>query len=279
MKKFISPESWFSFEYPDTWCEFEDSEDCFLFYNPERWSGNFRISACKGEGAGFAHDCMMDELQRYPKSRRVTVGPWECVSSVECDTDEKGDKYISYIWVTGKRNVMIECTFTVAQGMGITEAESILKSIRIRSDEDEPWNEVIPVRVSEISQINTAYEWAVSSIKKMLTKDFTSCEADIGSIQKVIDSGKFRKEQYTVWESFGILFGVILENEIDGMQWVTVIDGNKEYLALRFADTALLIYPQNLIWDCIREGKPCKLKNEYKTICQAVQYALPADTQ
>ena len=32
MKKYISPGSWFSLEYPDNWCEFEDSEDCFLFY-------------------------------------------------------------------------------------------------------------------------------------------------------------------------------------------------------------------------------------------------------
>ena len=45
MKKFISPGSWFAFSYPDTWFEFSEEPDCFLFYNPEKWDGNFRISA------------------------------------------------------------------------------------------------------------------------------------------------------------------------------------------------------------------------------------------
>ena len=45
--KYISPGGWFSLEYPATWCEFEDTEETFLFYNPNKWSGNFRISAYK----------------------------------------------------------------------------------------------------------------------------------------------------------------------------------------------------------------------------------------
>ena len=54
MKKYISPGSWFSLEYPDNWCEFEDSEDCFLFYNPDKWTGNFRISAYRGNSSAYA---------------------------------------------------------------------------------------------------------------------------------------------------------------------------------------------------------------------------------
>ena len=45
MMKYISPGSWFSLEYPSDWREFEDTEDSFLFYNPDKWMGNFRISA------------------------------------------------------------------------------------------------------------------------------------------------------------------------------------------------------------------------------------------
>lgn len=41
--KYIAPGSWFSLEYPESWREFEDTEDSFLFYNPNKWSGNFRI--------------------------------------------------------------------------------------------------------------------------------------------------------------------------------------------------------------------------------------------
>ncbi len=47
-KKFISPGAWFSMVYPADWNEFEDGEGSFLFYNPNEWTGNFRISALKG---------------------------------------------------------------------------------------------------------------------------------------------------------------------------------------------------------------------------------------
>ena len=49
-KKFISPGAWFSMNYPSDWNEFEDGEGSFLFYNPDVWTGNFRISAFKGTG-------------------------------------------------------------------------------------------------------------------------------------------------------------------------------------------------------------------------------------
>ena len=38
--KYISPGGWFSLEYPMGWHEFEDTEESFLFYNPDRWTGN-----------------------------------------------------------------------------------------------------------------------------------------------------------------------------------------------------------------------------------------------
>ncbi len=47
-KKYISPGAWFSMVYPADWNEFEDGEGSFLFYNPNEWTGNFRISAFKG---------------------------------------------------------------------------------------------------------------------------------------------------------------------------------------------------------------------------------------
>ena len=50
-KKFISPGAWFTMVYPSDWNEFEDGEGSFLFYNPDTWTGNFRISAFKADAA------------------------------------------------------------------------------------------------------------------------------------------------------------------------------------------------------------------------------------
>lgn len=270
MMKYISPGSWFSLELPAGWHEFEDAEDSFLFYNPEKWSGNFRISAYRGESNSYAEECIAEELKRTHGAKQVQVGKWTCAYLVE-SFQENGAWYISHIWVTGYESVSVECSFTVAKGEGIKVAEDVIASLRVRGAEEKPWKEVIPVRVLEINVINEYYDWAVSSIKKQLTKDFTASEADVASIQKVIESGRFNKNQRQAWEGFGIAFGAILVNEMDGMNWVTVIDGAKEFPALRFADTKVMVYPAELIWSKIKKGLPCDLKAEYAQIKAAVE--------
>ena len=127
------------------------------------------------------------------------------------------------------------------------------------------------MRVLEINQINEQFDWAVSTIKKQLNKDFTSVEADIDNIQRVMDSGKFHSRQRQAWESFGFAFGAILVNEMDGMEWVTVIDGQQEYPALRFADTPVVVNPAALIADRVSEGKSCSLRAEYERILREVE--------
>lgn len=273
MMKYIAPGSWFSLEYPSDWREFEDTENSFLFYNPDKWCGNFRISAFRGESRSYASECIDYELQQTPGTRRIKVGAWECAYNTE-NFQENGAWYTSHLWVTGKDTVSVECSFTVAKGESVKPAEAIIASLWVRGEDDRPLHEVIPVRVLEIDVINDCFDWAVSTIKKQLTKDFTSSEADVQSIQKVIDSNRFNKNQRQAWEGFGVAFGAILVNEMDGMDWVTVIDGQKEFPALRFADTELMVYPLSLIWEKVRQGQACDLKAEYARIKAAVEALL-----
>lgn len=71
--KYISPGGWFSLEYPMGWHEFEDTEESFLFYNPDRWTGNFRISAYKDEAADYGPQCIAYELKENTSSTLVKV--------------------------------------------------------------------------------------------------------------------------------------------------------------------------------------------------------------
>ncbi len=270
---YISPGSWFSLEYPSDWREFEDTEESFLFYNPDKWTGNFRISAYRGDNRGYARAEMNEELKHTRGATLVRCGNWECVYWAE-SFQEKGNWYTAHFWITGHGDMLLECSFTVAKGEGVKVAEEVVASLRIRQMNDRPWKAMIPVRVLEIESINEAYDWAVSAIKKQLAKDFTGCEEDIDRIQQVMDSGRFKAEQRQVWESFGIAFGTILVNEMDGMDWVTMIDGKQEYPALRFADTDVVVYPTKLIWDAVSNGKPCNLKDEYLRIRAEVEHAL-----
>ena len=121
MQKYISPGAWFSIEYPSDWHEFEDTEESFLFYNPDKWNGNFRISAYIGENKGYAQYCMDEELKHVDGARATTVGDWKCIYSVE-SFQENGAWYTTHIWITGAGAVSVECSFTVAKGESIRVA-------------------------------------------------------------------------------------------------------------------------------------------------------------
>ena len=188
-RTYISPGSWFALTYPLGWCESEDAEDSFLFYNPDKWTGNFRISAYRGESRNYAEECMKDELAHIRGAKLMQVGKWKCVYWAE-SFQENGSWYTTHFWITGQDAISVECSFTVIKGENIKVAEEIIASLRVRNADEKPWKAVIPVRVLEINVINEAYDWAVSTIKKQLTKDFTGCEADIDRIQQVMDSGR-----------------------------------------------------------------------------------------
>ena len=267
--KYISPGGWFSLEYPATWSEFEDTEESFLFYNPNKWSGNFRISAYKDASCDYAKQCIAYELTNNPTSIVTTIGKWDCAYSAET-FQEEGNWYTTHIWVTGKGNISFECTFTVTKGGERTKAEEIIRTLEIRSGREE--KEIIPIRVLEIGEVNTAFEWTSNLIKKYFTKDFTPQETDIEKIQKLIESGKIQSKQREAWENLGLTFGTILENEMDGMIWVSVIDGRNEYAALQFED--LIIEPASLIWDKVKQGQICNLKSEFERIKAEVEKKL-----
>ena len=267
--KYISPGGWFSLEYPATWSEFEDTEESFLFYNPNQWNGNFRISAYKDTDKDYGRQCIAYELKQNPTSTSVKVGDWECAYSAET-FQEEGAWYTTHIWVTGKEDICFECSFTVAKGGERTPAEAIIRTLKVRNGKE--GKEIIPIRVLEIGEVNAAYEWVSTTVKKTLTKDFTSQEADIEKLQILMDGGKIQANQRTAWESIGLAFGTILENEMDGMQWMTVIDGNKEYPVLQFGN--LLFDPAYLIWSKVKTKQTIDLKAEFARIKAEVEASL-----
>ena len=267
--KFISPGGWFSLECPAAWSEFEDTEESFLFYNPNKWGGNFRISAYKDAAKDYGRQCIAYELKNNPTSCAVKVGEWDCAYSAET-FQEEGAWYTTHIWVTGKGDISFECSFTVAKGGERTSAEGIIRSLKVRTGKE--GQEIIPIRVLEIGEVNAAFEWVSTTVKKTLTKDFTSQEEDIEKLQKLVDGGKIQANQRTAWENLGLAFGTILENEMDGMTWVTVVDGSKEYAALQFAD--LLINPATLVWNKIKAKQPCDLNAEFARIKEEVEKRL-----
>ena len=251
-KRYISPGGWFSLSYPAAWSEFEDGEDSFLFYNPDVWTGNFRISAYRGEGA-YADECLFRELKENPQARKVQVGTLPCAYSTE-DFEEDGEAYTTHFWVTGRKDVSFECSFTVKKGGAVDEAERIIRSLEVRDANVKYLPELIPVRLLEIYRINEAYEWLSGKVKDVLKKDFQGEESDIDSMQQLIDKALFAPKKRDAWLSIGIVLCVILANEVDGMEWRTLVDGNREAPVLLNTATGRWTDPMKLAWSRVKAG-------------------------
>lgn len=273
MKKFISPYGWFSIDYPDSWYEFEDEEGSFLFYNPNKWTGNLRVSAFKDESKNYAKQMLSEELKNYPSAVVKEIGKWNVVTSSE-NFDEEGRSYTCYTFLTGIGNTVVEFSFTSSKGIAPKEAETVIASLDIRDEKKHYPKEIIPVRVWEIHQVDEAFDWVCKTIKKSQKKDFTGEFSDITKLQQFIDSGLFPPGQRETWEAIGIAFGVILTNEMDGMEWVTVVDGKKEYPALKFQHIDFYMEPMKLIVDKMRQGISCNLMDEFNAIKSEIETKL-----
>ena len=266
-KKFISPGAWFSMVYPAMWNEFEDGEGSFLFYNPDEWTGNFRISAYKG-GATYGREAVAQELAENTSAVRVKVGALECAYSKEM-FEEGGAYYTSHFWVTGVDNVAFECSFTVAKGTSPVEAEQIIASLEVRKEGEKYAAELIPVRLSEIYQINEAYEWVEKTVKETLAKDFQGLETDVAKMQEVLDRGIIAPKKKEAWLAMGIALCVICTNEVDGMEWRTLIDGNREAPVLMNVSTGQYIDPMKLAWSKVKAGESCNLVESYRQMFES----------
>lgn len=265
-KKFISPGAWFSMTYPSDWNEFEEGEGSFLFYNPDHWTGNFRISAYKDEaGMNYGKEAVRQELKENPSASVVRVGNLECAYGKEM-FQEEGAYYTSHVWIAGVENVAFECSFTVPKGEGVTEAEQVIASLAIRKDGQKYPPEVIPIRLSEIYLVNESYEWVVDTVKQQLKKDFQGLEEDLANLQQVIDEGSISPKKKEAWLSFGIAICTILANEVEGMEWKTLIDGNREVPVLQYQDSEHLIDPITLVWSSIKENRQSDVAGEYKKV-------------
>lgn len=263
-KKFISPGSWFSMVYPAVWNEFEDGEGSFLFYNPTEWTGNFRISAYKGN-TSYGKDSVRQELQENPSSVLKKIGMLDCAYSKEM-FEEEGVFYTSHLWIAGFGDLVFECSFTVNKGESAAEAESIIASLEVRKEGEKYPAEIIPVRLSEIYQVNEAYAWVDTTVKETLKKDFQGIEEDVLKMQQIVDKGIIGAKKKESWLALGIVLCVIFANEADGVEWRTLIDGNREAPILMNMVTGEWVDPMKLAWSRVKAGESCDLAEAYKSM-------------
>ncbi|WP_373728767.1 DUF3806 domain-containing protein, partial [Bacteroides heparinolyticus] len=103
-------------------------------------------------------------------------------------------------------------------------------------------------------------------VKELLKKDFQGMEEDIAKMQQVIDKGDIGPKKKDAWLAFGIVLCVILANEVDGMEWYTLIDGNREAPVLLNTATGEWIDPMKLVWSKVKAGAKVELAETYDAL-------------
>ncbi|WP_321480854.1 DUF3805 domain-containing protein [uncultured Bacteroides sp.] len=273
--KFISPGAWFSMIYPSDWNEFEDGEGSFLFYNPDKWTGNFRISAYKADpnlpnSKMYGQESVSQELAENPSATVAKVGDLKCAYT-KTVLKENESSYVVHLWIVGIDDITFECSFTLPlDKTSVKEAEDIIASLKVRDLDKKYPAELIPVRLIEIHQINEGFEWVALTVKTTLKKDFKGVEDDLSKLQEMIEKDSLGKKQKANSIAYGIAICVILANEIDGFAWKTLIDGNREVPVLQYKDSETVIDPMKFVWSKVKRGESCNVITEYVRIIEEI---------
>lgn len=262
-KKFISPLAWFSMEYPKNWFEFEDAEGSFLFYNPDSWDGNFRISADRGYSKFYGEEVLEEELRKSKIFRKVPSKQGELYFASSNFVEEENE-FTSNYWLYALGEMFFACTFTAEKGSSPTVAEAIIESIVVRDLDKKYEAEFIPIRLSEIYKVNNDFEWVVDLVKEKYAVPFQGEEGDIAILDRLMAEGVIGKKKREHWLALGTTLAAILVNEVEGLEWYTLIDGNREDPILLYMPTNLVIDPMKLVWSKVKAGVEFTIAESYQ---------------
>ena len=240
MKKFISPGSWFAFTYPEEWFEFSEEADCFLFYNPEKWDGNFRISAYRDASSSFG-DATMHQALKASGAKLSKVGRWETIYSAESFTEQLVE-YITHRWTIGCGQTCVECSFTeeVQSGKALGMVNALISSLEILQPRDTFHNQYIPVRVSEVDLIESCYATIEELGMKLFKERFRELDYNVRLMQKIAQRPELTKQLGTdAGAVMGITLCALLAESIEGLEWNTYINGKVEAPVLMYGTTCV----------------------------------------
>ena len=238
MKKFIAPDSWFAFLYPDTWFEFNEEPDCFLFYNPERWEGNFRISAYRDASPSFGDRMMCDAL-KVSGARLQKVGRWETIYVADLFTEQLVE-YITHRWTIGCGQTCVECSFTATADEHLGMPNALIASLEILHPRDTFRNQYIPVRVAEVELIESCYASVEELGMKLFKERFRDFDYNVRLLQKLVQRPELTKQfGADAGAVIGVVLCVFLTETIEGLEWKTYVHGKVEAPVLMYGDSCV----------------------------------------
>ena len=266
-KRFIAPGGWFEMNYPMAFTEFLDEEGSFLFYDPDTWTGNFRIAAYKGSDKGFARRCVDEELAMRRRATIEKVGTWRCCYYTMPFTEQE-ERFVDHCWVFGERDMVYYVRLTVFESTPADLARQIIATVATRHPDRIYPAEVIDIRAKEVQDIEEAYDTVRRMIKEKLSRDFRGEPEDVALLQRLVEEGGLNPRKRDAWLALGIALAVVVANNQDQYRWMTLVDGNREDPVLQDVEDGTTIDPMHLVWSKVKRGQNVNLVETYAKLTE-----------
>ena len=97
-------------------------------------------------------------------------------------------------------------------------------------------------------------------------EEFLSYARQMVELQQMMEESNIGPKKKDAWLAFGIALCVIFANEVDGMEWRTLVDGNREAPILLNTSTGEWIDPMKLVWSKVKAGGKVNLPEIYSSL-------------
>lgn len=102
--------------------------------------------------------------------------------------------------------------------------------------------------------------------KGAVEERFQGAEEDVVKMQQIMEESDISPKKKDTWLALGIVLCVIFANEVDGMEWRTLVDGNREAPILQNMSTGEWIDPMKLVWSKVKAGGKVNLPEIYSSL-------------
>jgi len=94
---------------------------------------------------------------------------------------------------------------------------------------------------------------------------------DLTAMQELLDLGVLGPEQTIELQCLGIVFGLLLVEAVEGLDWVIVEDEIGRDPALCFSGTSLLVFPMTMLSKRVEEGEEVQVAALFVRICASLE--------
>jgi hypothetical protein len=133
-------------------------------------------------------------------------------------------------------------------------------------------NDIIePPNEEDILDLAQKLNHAAEMMVSIAGTKISHTEKDFDALQAILDSNALEPEATYSLEALGIAFGCAFINIGEHFDWCIVTDDMGRDPAIRYKETTLLIFPQDMILKRVEEGEAICVRELYDDLCASVE--------